>query len=74
LSKKLFARITLAATVIAISSVSFGGPIFAAVKIGSDHLARLAGSVATESSVLALLGTGFLLFASAVRRLKTTEN
>jgi hypothetical protein len=74
LSKKLFARITLAATVIAISSASFGGPIFAAVKIGSDHLVRLAGSAVTESSVLALLGTGFLLFASAVRRLKTTEN
>jgi hypothetical protein len=74
LSKKSFAKIILAASVIAIGSASFSGPVFAAVKFGSDHLARLAGSAAAESSVLALLGTGFLVFASAVRRLKTTEN
>ncbi|HEY4817518.1 MAG TPA: hypothetical protein VIH67_08800 [Candidatus Acidoferrum sp.] len=74
MSKKSFAKIILAASVIAIGSASFGGPVFAAVKLGSDHLVRLAGSAAAESSVLALLGTGFLIFASAVRRLKTTEN
>jgi hypothetical protein len=73
-SKKSFAKIILAAGVIAIGSASFGGPVFAAVKLGSDHLAQLAASAATESSVLALLGTGFLFVASAVRRLKTTEN
>jgi hypothetical protein len=73
-SKKSFAKIILAAGVIAIGSASFGGPVFAAVKLGSDHLARLAGSAAAESSVLALLGTGFLFVASAVRRLKATEN
>jgi hypothetical protein len=71
---KSFTKIILAAGVIAIGSASFGGPVFAAVKLGSDHLARLAGSVATESSVLALLGTGFLFVASAVRRLRTAEN
>ena len=74
LSKKSFAKIILAASVIAIGSASFSGPVFAAVKLGSDQLARLAGSAAAESSVLALLGIGFLVFASAVRRLKTTEN
>ena len=74
LSKKSLTKIILAAGVIAVGSASFSGPVFAAVKLGSHHLARLAGSVATESSVLALLGTGFLFIASAVRRLKTTEN
>jgi hypothetical protein len=74
LSKKSLTKIILAAGVIAVGSASFGGPVFAAVKLGSDHLARLAGSVATESTVLALLGAGFLIFASAVRRLKTTGN
>jgi hypothetical protein len=58
------------AVVIAIGSVSFGGPVFAAVKLGGAHLAQLAGSAPFESSVLALLGTGFLTFASAVRRLQ----
>jgi hypothetical protein len=72
LSKTCFAKIILIAGVIAIGSASF--PVFAAVKLGSDHLARLAGSAAAESSVLALLGTGFLFVASAVRRLKTTQD
>ena len=68
MSKRRFAKIFWFAVVIAMGSVSFVGPMFAAMKLGSAHLTQLAGSAALESPVLALLGTSFLIFASAVRR------
>ena len=58
--------------VIAVASMTFGGPAFAAVRLGTAHLAQLAGSAEFEASVLALLGTVFLTVASAIRRLQAT--
>jgi hypothetical protein len=52
--------------------MSFGGPVFATMKVGTAHLAQLAGSSGSESAVLALIGVGFLTVAFAVRRLQTS--
>ncbi len=72
LGEKRFVKILLFAVAIAVASVAFGVPAFAAVKLGTAHLVQLAGSPAFESTVLALLGTAFLTVASAVRRLQAS--
>jgi hypothetical protein len=70
LSKKLLAKVLLFGFIIAVASISFGGPAVAAVKIGTARIAQLAVSTDFESSVLAILGATFLIVASAVRRLQ----
>jgi hypothetical protein len=70
LGTKRFAKILGLSVLIAIASMSFGGPVFAAMKVGTAHLAQLAGSPGSESAVLALIGAGFLTVAFAVRRLQ----
>jgi hypothetical protein len=72
LSKKLLAKVFLFSCIIALASISFGGPAVAAVKFGTARIAQLAGSTEFESSVLAMLGATFLIVASAVRRLQAS--